>query len=72
MSHTIQPDIAQQIIAATQKLAIAQTELEGAMAELTVAAEHADTTYVTERLRKAFTEVAAAKAALASIVGLPI
>lgn len=70
MSTALEPDLAQRIIAATEKLAVAQTELEAAMAELTVAA-HADTTFVTERLRNAFREVAAAKVALKAIVDQP-
>lgn len=59
--------LAPKILEASNRLLVAQRELTAAMAELVVP-DSADATMVTDRLRHAFAEVAAAKNALAALV----
>lgn len=59
--------LAPRILEASNRLLVAQRELTAAMAELVVPDSH-DATIVSERLRHAFLEVAAAKTALAALL----
>ncbi len=59
--------LAPRILDASNRLLVAQRELTAAMAELIVP-DAADATMVSERLRLAFKEVTAAKAALAALI----
>ena len=60
--------LAPAILEASTRLLVAHRELSAAMADLVVPGEP-DATMVTDRLRLAFSEVTAAKQALALLVG---
>jgi hypothetical protein len=67
MSSKISRKIKQRLAEATERLAVAESELGAALAELTVS-DRADKQIVGERLRKAMAELVTARSSLAELV----